>query len=150
MAALSAISLVVGFSGPWHSRVVVESTTRFHLPHAIARGVSLVVDYLAPVVAHPLVCVVVLWLAVAGGTFLWFVSRALTDWLGRPRCRRVPPATSPTHEELLAKASEIYQLQVKLIEQSALPDDAKKHAKREAEKRYMWEIAEIVKNIHPG
>jgi len=61
----------------------------------------------------------------------------------------VPPAPVPlTVEERVEQIGRAYAERRRLIEMSELPPDAKKHALREAEKTYMWEIDEAMKCTH--
>lgn len=87
---------------------------------------------------------VVLWLSFAVGLALWWLVRGVTLWLQKPRAKKVPPVTPPTTDELMERARETFKTRIKCIDESDLPNDAKKQARQDAERRYMHEVNEVL------
>ena len=145
MASISSIGVVPRLSRPCIARVVLAQSLA--LSDELFQGIrpALDVDYIPFDLADLVVCVVVLWSAVAASVALWWLVRGLTIWLQKPpkpkATKPVPPVTT---EDLMERVRETFKNRVRHIEQSDLPPDAKKQAKQEAERQYMRDVSEVL------
>lgn len=69
----------------------------------------------------------------------------MTLWLQKPRTRRPRSVAPLTAEERMEQARETFKKRVGCIDRSDLPADAKRHARREAERQYIRDVDEVLR-----
>ena len=145
MAAISPSAVVFGVPAPRPALSVLGQPLVDQIRGLPGTSTDLAMGHLPFDLGNPLVCVVVLWSAIAVSVALWWMVRGLTLWLKKPRSPKPQAVPTLTTDDLMEHARETFKKRIVWIDQSDLPADAKKHARNEAERQYMREVKEVLR-----
>jgi hypothetical protein len=145
MAGLCSIDVVPSLSGACVALLVMAETLGGQECVFENMDFNLAMDYFAVDLDHLLVCLVVLWAAVAVTVLLWWLIRGLTIWMKQPPKVQPPvPIPQPTIEEQIDEAKKTFEARLALLARSGLPKDASKQAEKELEMEYLWNVAQLL------